>query len=74
MAFATSETAVTREVNNLLLTMNREAGPLLGMLDLSAEFDTIDHIILLHLVSNTTMALKALLWCFTVLNTFNRLK
>ena len=46
--FCSTETAVTRVVNYLLLTIHSNASSLLMVLDLSAAFDTIDHSILLH--------------------------
>ena len=46
--FYSTETAVTRVVNDLLLTIHSNASSLLMVLDLSAALNTIDHSILLH--------------------------
>ena len=47
-----TETAVTRVVNDLLLNMDSNASSMLVLLDLSAAFDTIDHSILLYRLEN----------------------
>ena len=47
-SFYSTETAVTRVVNDLLLTIHCNASSLLMVLDLSAAFDTIDHSILIY--------------------------
>ena len=45
-----TETAVTRVVNYILLTLDTNASSMLVLLDLSAAFDVINHsILLLHL-------------------------
>jgi hypothetical protein len=46
--FHSTDTAVTRAVNYILLTLDTNPSSMLVLLDLSAAFDTINHSILLH--------------------------
>uniref|UniRef100_A0A8C5AGF3 Reverse transcriptase domain-containing protein n=1 Tax=Gadus morhua TaxID=8049 RepID=A0A8C5AGF3_GADMO len=46
--FHSTETAITRVVNDILLALDKNTSTMLVMLDLSAAFDTIDHSSLLH--------------------------
>uniref|UniRef100_A0A8C5CCP5 Reverse transcriptase domain-containing protein n=2 Tax=Gadus morhua TaxID=8049 RepID=A0A8C5CCP5_GADMO len=46
--FHSTETAITRVVNDILLALDKNTSTMLVMLDLSAAFDTIDHSTLLH--------------------------
>ena len=46
--FRSTETAVTRVVNDILLALDTNASLMLVLQDLSAAFNTIDHSILLH--------------------------
>ena len=58
-----TETALLKVKNDLLLNMDNRHVTLLVMLDLSAAFDTVDHGILLHrLQSKLGLPDKALLW------------
>ena len=45
--FFSTETAVLKVVPDVLAAMDRGQITLLGMFDLSAAFDTVDHVILL---------------------------
>ncbi len=47
-----TDTALTRVQNDILQAVDREGGAILVLLDLSAAFDTIDHLILLQLLGN----------------------
>ena len=59
-----SETALVKVRNDLLLNMDKGHLTLLVLVDLSAAFDTVDHSILLHrLQSKLGMGGKAL-WLF----------
>ena len=58
-----TETALLKFKNDILLNMDKGHVTLLVMLDLSAAFDTVDHGILLHrLQSKLGLRGKALLW------------
>uniref|UniRef100_A0A8C5CK28 Reverse transcriptase domain-containing protein n=1 Tax=Gadus morhua TaxID=8049 RepID=A0A8C5CK28_GADMO len=46
--FHSTETAITRVVNDILLALDKNTSTMLVLLDLSAAFDTIDHSTLLH--------------------------
>ena len=47
-AFRSTETAILKMRSDILMNMDDQKVPLLVMLDLSAAFDTIDHVILLE--------------------------
>ena len=49
-SFFTTKTAVLKVVTDVLTAMDRGQITLLGMFDLSAAFDTVDHTILLRLL------------------------
>ena len=48
-----TDTALLRVVNDILSYMNKQHVPILVLLDLSAAFDTVDHVILLHQVKTS---------------------
>ena len=50
--FCSTETAVLKVVTDILAALDREQISLLGMFDLSAAFDTVDHSILLRRIGN----------------------
>jgi len=58
-----TETALLRVQNDILCAIDRKCGVLLVLLDLSAAFDTVDHLTLLALLkSSVGIEDKALLW------------
>ena len=58
-----TETALIRVRNDILMNMNSQQVTLLVLLDLSAAFDTIDHAVLLHrLQSSLGFTGNALAW------------
>ncbi len=61
--FHSTETALIKVINDILMVIDQEKVVLLVLLDLSAAFDTIDHTILLKRLSNR-MGIKgnALKW------------
>ena len=48
-----TETALLRVYNDVMLNIDRGNGTLLVLLDLSTEFDTIDHQILLYILEHS---------------------
>ena len=52
-AHHSTETALLRVYNDVMFNIDRDNGTLLVLLDLSAEFDTIDHQILFHILENS---------------------
>ena len=66
--FYSTEPAVTRVVNDLLLTMDSNASSLLVLLDLSAAFHTTDHSVLLDRLEHYVgIKGSALLWFWSYL-------
>ena len=58
-----TETALTRVINDILRAVDKDGGAILILLDLSAAFDTIDHDKLLHLLETSFgVTGLALLW------------
>ena len=61
--YHSTETALVKVANDILLNMNSQRVPLLVLLDLSAAFDTVDHSILLQrLMADFGIRGKALGW------------
>ena len=61
--FHSTETALLRIKNGILMNMDQQNVTLLVLLDLSTAFDTVDHAILLdHLYSNFGITSQALFW------------
>lgn len=61
--FHSTETALLRIKNDILMKMNKQHLTLLVLLDLSAAFDTVDHVILLNrLNSNFCISGRVLSW------------
>ena len=62
-AHCSTETALTRVQNDLLMAVDKEGGAILVLLDLSAAFDTIDHSLLLEMLEKQMgIRDKALMW------------
>jgi len=59
-----TETAATRVVNDLLLSMDSNASSLMVLLDLSSAFDTIHHSILLERLKHYVGIKGTALHCF----------
>ena len=58
-----TETALLKEKNDLLMAMDKDQVTLLVLLDLSSAFDTIEHEILLERLGSTTgLRGKVLSW------------
>ena len=61
--YHSTETALVKVANDILLNMNSQRVTLLVLLDLSAAFDTVDHSILLQrLMADFSIRGKALEW------------
>ena len=61
--YHSTETALVKVANDILLNMNSQRVTLLVLLDLSAAFDTVDHAILLkRLTTDFGIGRKALEW------------
>ena len=48
-----TETAVLKIISFLLMAVDRAQVTILGLIDLSAAFDTVDHIILINLLRHS---------------------
>ena len=67
--FHSTETAMVKIQNDLLLAVDRQGGAILVLLDLSAAFDTIDHDLLLQrLQCDYGVTGVALDWCASYLS------
>ncbi len=61
--YHSTETALVRVQNDILVNLDNKRGVILVLLDLSAAFDTIDHTTLIHLLQNRLgLASTALDW------------
>jgi len=71
--YPSTETALVKVANDVLLNMNSQRVTLLALLDLSAAFDTVDHEILLRrLTTRFSMRGKALEWFSSYLSGRNQ--
>ena len=60
--YHSTETALLRVQNDLLVALDKDGGVILMLLDLSAAFDTIDHNILFRRLYNLGIRGPALSW------------
>ena len=71
--YHSTETALVKLANDILLNMNSQRVTLLVLLDLSAAFDTVDHAILLkRLTTDFGIGRKALEWFSSYLSELSR--
>ena len=60
-----TETALVRVSNDILTAMDKKQGTMLVLLDLSAAFDTIDHVLMLDRLSHSGVRWTAHKWLST---------